>query len=145
MSNINFFECNGMILNIKGGIPMTSQENEHDKQPCGCGENGNTAPSSTNSTPAKIAAAVTQNPPGYNQTVIQQVCVEAEVTITPTVIAGTPVVKCVGNPIVGGCTGLTGFTPSQTGSCTSTFGQVLFVNIPIRFDARATAVAERVR
>jgi len=55
-----------------------------------------------------VAAAVTQNPPGYNQTVSQQVCVEADVTITPTVIVGTPVVVCVGNPIVGGCTGLTG-------------------------------------
>ena len=123
---------------------MTSEENQQNKEPYGCGENGNTTPIPTNITPAKIAAVVTQDPPEYNQTVFQQVCVEADVTITPTVTAGTPIVVCVGNLIVGGCTGLTGFTPSQTGSCTSTFGQVLFVNIPIHFDAHATAVAGRV-
>ena len=75
--------------------------------------------------------------PGCTPVVSELVCVEAEVTITPTVTAGTPVVHCVDGPSLETCVGR-GFTPSATGSCTFTVSQILCVNVPITFDATAT-------
>lgn len=77
--------------------------------------------------------------PGCTPTVSATVCVEADITITPTVVAGTPVVNCVGNPSTESCLDM-GFAPSATGSCTFSVSQVLCVNIPITFDAEANAV-----
>lgn len=77
--------------------------------------------------------------PGCTPVVSAQVCIEADITVTPTVVAGTPVVNCVGTPSTVSCQDM-GFTPSATGSCTFTVSQVLCVNIPITFDADADAV-----
>ncbi|MGG0790414.1 hypothetical protein ABE132_17195 [Peribacillus simplex] len=77
--------------------------------------------------------------PGCTPTVSAQVCVEADITVTPTVVAGTPVVNCVGNPTPVSCQEM-GFTPSATGSCVFTVSQVLCINIPITFDAEANTV-----
>lgn len=79
-----------------------------------------------------------QDENGCMKTVSSEVCMEADVTITPSVTSGTPVVSCVEEPVVGTCASL-GFTPSETGSCTFTFSQVLCVNIPLTFDADAYA------
>jgi hypothetical protein len=76
--------------------------------------------------------------PGCTPTVSAEVCVEADVTVTPTVVPGRPIVNCVGTPSLTRCRAL-GYTPSTTNTCTFTFSQVLCVNIPVTFDANATA------
>jgi len=103
-----------------------------EKKPCGCGSNDVFAVGPTIDDQQVLA-------PGCDRIVSQQVCVEANVTVSPTVVAGTPVVNCVGRPSLLRCRAR-GFTPSPTGTCTFSVSQVLCVNIPIHFDARATAV-----
>lgn len=107
------------------------------KQPCGCGQTNRTvgprALSNNLVQPAQVLL------PGCTPEVSTQVCVEADVTVTPSVVAGTPTVNCVGNPQTVSCQGR-GFTPSTTDSCVFTVSQVLCVSIPITFDAEATAV-----
>ena len=98
--------------------------------PCGCGGNGLAA--SAFDTPEVLA-------PGCTRTVSKEVCVEANVTINPTVVAGTPIVNCVGGPSLRSCAAQ-GFIPSETGTCTFTVSQVLCVNVPIQFDAQARVV-----
>src|SRR4051794_8921609 len=113
-----------------------------EKQPCGCGENNMVVG------PRITASSVTSSTaqprlPGCTPTVSELVCVEADVTVTPTVEAGTPTVNCVGNPSTISCVNR-GFTPSATGSCTFTISQVLCVNIPITFDADVVATPGQV-
>ncbi|RLQ96321.1 hypothetical protein [Falsibacillus albus] len=87
-----------------------------------------------------------QQDQGCTNTVSQQVCVEAVVTITPSVTPGLPTVSCVGLPIVGSSCADQGFTPSTTipPSCTTTFAQVLCVNVPLTFNADVQATAGQV-
>ncbi|WP_433750604.1 hypothetical protein [Falsibacillus pallidus] len=84
---------------------------------------------------------VVQQEQGCTNAVSQQVCVEALVTITPTVTPGTPMVACVGLPSVGTTCAELGFTPSTTvpGSCTTSFAQVLCVTMPLTFNADVVA------
>lgn len=98
--------------------------------PCGCG--GNNLGASALDTPEVLA-------PGCTRTVSKEVCVEANVTIRPTVEARTPIVNCVGGPSLRSCAAQ-GFIPSETGLCTFTVSQVLCVNVPIHFDAQARVV-----
>ncbi|WP_433750607.1 hypothetical protein [Falsibacillus pallidus] len=110
---------------------MSSEQNEKklvedQNTPCGCG----------------VPAAPQQpNQEGCTNAVSQQVCVEAVVTITPTVTPGTPMVACVGLPSVGTTCADLGFTPSTTvpGSCTTSFAQVLCVTMPLTFNADVVA------
>ncbi|RLQ96350.1 hypothetical protein [Falsibacillus albus] len=83
---------------------------------------------------------------GCTNIVSQQVCVEAVVTITPNVTPGDPMVACVGLPTVGTTCADLGFTPSTTipGSCTTTFAQVLCVNMPLTFNADVQATPGQV-
>ncbi|WP_242966707.1 hypothetical protein [Desulfosporosinus sp. FKA] len=69
-------------------------------------------------------------------TVHETVCVQADVTITPSVVVGDVESFCVGDPIIGACPG----TPSPTGTCTFTVSQNICVEIPLTFSAGATAV-----
>ncbi|WP_205688796.1 hypothetical protein [Bacillus sp. BHET2] len=87
-----------------------------------------------------------QQEEGCTDIVSQQVCVEAVVTITPTVTPGEPMVTCVGLPVVGRTCADLGFTPSTTmpGSCTTTYAQVLCVNIPLTFNAEVQATPGQV-
>ncbi|RDI45610.1 hypothetical protein [Falsibacillus pallidus] len=84
---------------------------------------------------------VVQQEQGCTNAVSQQVCVEAVVTITPSVTPGTPMVSCVGLPAVGTTCAELGFTPSTTvpGSCTTSFAQVLCVTMPLTFNADVVA------
>lgn len=106
-----------------------------EKQPCGCGgENkiaGKKKVTISNVDPLQVND-------GCTPIVSSQVCVEADVTITPTVTSGTPIVNCVGTPTTATCRSL-GFTPSVDGTCSFTFAQVLCVNVPITFDADVDA------
>jgi hypothetical protein len=95
------------------------------QQPCGCEE----------ATAADSSVIIFQEGPGCTPIVSKQVCVEADVTITPLVTPGTPTVRCTGNPSFGRCLPREGFTQSTTGSCTFRVSQLLCVNIPINFDA----------
>ncbi len=75
------------------------------------------------------------------QTVHEQVCVGAKVTITPHVTSGDARTFCMGDPFIGTCPG----TPGTCGTppvpcCTFNVSQNLCVQIPLFFDA--TAVAE---
>ncbi|MCZ8536484.1 hypothetical protein M9R32_04725 [Paenisporosarcina quisquiliarum] len=105
-----------------------------EKKPCGCGGDNGTSAGEIN--PVVNAQQVLL--PGCTPTVSAEVCVEAEVTVTPTVVALRPTVNCVGTPSLTRCRAL-GYTPSPTGTCTFTFSQVLCVNIPITFDATVEA------
>ncbi|MEB8647503.1 hypothetical protein P4388_24985 [Bacillus thuringiensis] len=72
-----------------------------------------------------------------------EVCVEADITIIPTVEAGKPVVHCVGIPSFEACSEM-GFTPSDSGNCNFTVSQVLCINIPISFGAETIAVPGKI-
>lgn len=66
-------------------------------------------------------------------TVHDTVCVDAEVTITPLVTVGEIHSNCVGGAVIGSCPG----TPSQ--SCTFNVRQEICVEVPITFEANASA------
>lgn len=66
-------------------------------------------------------------------TVHNNVCVEAEVTITPDVEVGEIRTFCVGDPFIGGCP-----VPPQP-SCSFMVSQNICVQIPLTFDANASA------
>lgn len=106
-----------------------------EKQPCGCGDKnkivGKKKITISNVEPLQVND-------GCTPIVSSQVCVEADVTITPTVTAGTPTVNCIGNPTTATCQSM-GFTPSVDGTCSFTFAQVLCINVPITFDADVDA------
>jgi len=103
----------------------------NEQKPCGCGGN-NIANSALDPFEEVLA-------PGCDRTVSKEVCVEADVTIRPTVDARTPIVNCVGGPSLRSCAAQ-GFIPSETGTCTFSVSQVLCVNVPIHFDAEARVV-----
>jgi len=103
-----------------------------EKNPCGCGSDELVSGEVIIDNQQVLA-------PGCDRVVSQEVCVEASVTVVPTVRAGTPVVNCVGTPSLLRCRERN-YTPSTSGQCTFNVSQVLCVNIPIHFDARATAV-----
>lgn len=83
---------------------------------------------------------ILQQVEGCEPVVSADVCIEADVTITPVVTPGTPVVTCLGDPFFGTCEE-EGFEPSDTGTCTFTVSQVLCINIPLTFEADVEAVA----
>lgn len=62
----------------------------------------------------------------------ETVCVQAEVTITPSVVVGTIESFCVGEPMIGPCPG----TPAE--ECTFTVSQNICVQVPLTFSAMAT-------
>lgn len=64
----------------------------------------------------------------------ETVCVQADVTITPSVVVGTIESFCVGEPVIGACSG----TP--VAECTFTVSQNICVQIPLTFSAVATAL-----
>jgi len=68
-------------------------------------------------------------------TVNDNVCVQAEVTITPEVTVGDIVTTCLGNPFIGSCPG----TPAR--SCSFFVSQRICVQIPLTFDATAVAAS----
>ncbi|HEY3368642.1 MAG TPA: hypothetical protein VGK74_26590 [Symbiobacteriaceae bacterium] len=73
-------------------------------------------------------------------TVSEDVCIEATVTITPTVTSGPPLVLCRGPLRLGRCPG----TPSPTGTCNFSVQQNLCVEVPLTFDASVFATPGRV-
>ncbi|HEY3368644.1 MAG TPA: hypothetical protein VGK74_26600 [Symbiobacteriaceae bacterium] len=70
----------------------------------------------------------------------QDICVEANVTIIPRVTPGSPRVICRGPALIGPCPG----EDSPTGKCSFTVNQNVCVQIPLLFDARASATQGRV-
>lgn len=96
--------------------------------PCGC-ENSNASMTSVTIQQEDQQAQCFTN-------VHETVCVQAQVTITPRVVAGQSQSFCVGNPMIGACPG----TPSPTGTCTFAVSQNICVQIPLTFFANATAV-----
>ena len=78
----------------------------------------------------EILQAPTECPAIVNETV----CVQADVTITPSVVVGTIESFCVGEPVIGACPG----TP--VAECTFTVSQNICVQIPLTFSAVAAAV-----
>ena len=62
------------------------------------------------------------------------VCVDAEITITPLVTVGEIRTYCVGEAMIGACPG----TPSQ--SCSFNVRQEICVQVPLTFEANATAI-----
>lgn len=76
-----------------------------------------------------------QNEDGICETTIHEdVCVQATVTITPTVTSGPSTSFCLGNPIIGSCPG------TLRESCVFTVSQNICVQIPLTFSATADAV-----
>ncbi len=70
------------------------------------------------------------------RTVHETVCVDALVTIRPEVTVGTIVTFCDGDPIIDGCEG------TLQPFCTFRVGQSICVQIPLTFNAIATAAAD---
>lgn len=99
--------------------------------PCGC-EDSNTKQASLAGISSDQVDQVAQCP----VTVHETVCIDADVTITPSVQVGDVRSFCVDNPFIGSCTG----TPSPTRTCTFTVGQRICVQIPLTFSATASAV-----
>ncbi|MDD4766084.1 MAG: hypothetical protein PHF87_00675 [Desulfotomaculaceae bacterium] len=64
----------------------------------------------------------------------ETVCVQADVTITPSVVVGTIESFCVGEPVIGACPG------TLVEECTFTVSQNICVQIPLAFSAVAAAV-----
>jgi len=76
-----------------------------------------------------------QNEEGLCETTIhEEVCVQATVTITPTVTSGSSTSFCLGNPIIGSCPG------TLRENCVFTVSQNICVQIPLSFSATAEAV-----
>lgn len=99
--------------------------------PCGCKDSNTNQASSPGISPAQ-ADQIAQCP----ATVHEIVCVQADVTITPSVVVGDVESFCVGGPIIGKCPD----TPSPTGTCVFTVSQNICVEVPLTFSAGATAV-----
>lgn len=92
---------------------------------CGCNESAQT----TNVTIAQ-EDQIAQCPARVHETV----CVQAHVTITPSVVVGDVSSFCVGNPIIGACPG------TLVRNCTFEVSQNICVEVPLTFSATATAV-----
>ncbi|MDF2534705.1 MAG: hypothetical protein K0R18_862 [Bacillales bacterium] len=94
--------------------------------PCNCGDsNLQTVLQIEQELPTECPALVHEN-----------VCVQAEITITPHVMVGEVKSFCSGNPIIGKCPGMT----SPTGKCTFNVSQNICVQVPIKFSATAEAI-----
>ena len=65
----------------------------------------------------------------------ENVCIQAQVVITPSVTVGDIETFCVGAPVIGACQG----SPSPTDSCTFTVSQSVCVQVPLEFTAGASA------
>lgn len=103
------------------------------QQPCGCED---TAVTEVNG----ASVGVLQELDECNRTVSELVCVEAEVTITPTVDTGDVTVRCVGNPsFTQRCRDLPGFTRAVNNTCRFRVSQVVCVSVPIEIGADANA------
>lgn len=82
-----------------------------------------------------LAVTPRQNDETVCQTTVHEtVCVQGTVTITPSVVSGDSRSFCVGNPIIGSCSG------NLQDTCVFTVSQNICVQIPLTFSA--TAVAE---
>lgn len=68
-------------------------------------------------------------------TVHENVCIQAQVSITPIVTVGDIESFCVGDPVIGACQG----TPSSTGACSFVVSQSICVQVPLTFSADAAA------
>ncbi len=66
-------------------------------------------------------------------TINDPVCVEAEITITPSVIVGSIETFCLGNPSFGGCPG------ELVTECIFRVSQSICVQVPLTFSANAVA------
>lgn len=97
--------------------------------PCGCGDSN--PASSQNVNPIQVQQEQVAQCPA---TVRETVCVQANVTITPSVEVGDIQSFCVGRPRIGSCAG------TLQPSCTFTVSQDVCVQIPLTFSANATAV-----
>lgn len=93
---------------------------------CNCGN-------SSNDSELNKLSAVGADPPCTAE-VHETVCVQAVVSIAPKVTVGTISTTCVGGPVIGACPG----TPEEF--CTFTVSQNICVDIPLDFEATATAV-----
>ena len=86
---------------------------------------------------SNISKTVTalQNENGICETTVHEnVCVQATVTITPSVTSGPSTSFCLGNPVIGSCPG------TLRENCVFTVSQNLCVQIPLSFSADAAAV-----
>ena len=70
------------------------------------------------------------------QAVHEDICVNATVTVTPSVTVGTVRSTCVGGPSFTPCGG----TLSADRTCSFNVSQTICVTVPLTFDASATAV-----
>lgn len=80
-----------------------------------------------------------QNEDNVCESVVHEtVCVQGNVTITPSVVSGPSTSFCVGNPIIGSCPG------ELRRNCVFTVSQNICVQIPLTFSATASATANGV-
>jgi hypothetical protein len=102
--------------------------------PCGgCGESSSQSVDSTN---VIISNAQLDQPVECPAIVHETVCIQADVSISPSVVVGTIESFCVGGPVIGVCPG----TPSPTDECIFTVSQNICVQVPLTFSATATAI-----
>lgn len=102
--------------------------------PCGCGDSNINHASSVNPNPSTVVSGEFSHPssPDCQTTVHENVCVQAQVTITPKVKALPSKVICQGKPKFKPCKG----TPRE--HCTFTVSQKICVQIPLTFSATTT-------
>lgn len=102
---------------------------------------GPASPTTTGSVEGLPIPCTVVTPPSCDTDVTATVCSQATVNIKPMVTAGTPVVDCIGDLVIGPCADLPGFEPlPPSGICTFTVSQVICATIPLTFSARAWAV-----
>nr|WP_315020014.1 hypothetical protein [uncultured Aminipila sp.] len=77
-----------------------------------------------------------QNQDAVCESIVHEtVCVQGNVTITPSIVSGPSTSFCVGNPIIGSCPG------ELRRNCVFTVSQNICVQIPLTFSATATAAS----
>lgn len=105
--------------------------------PCGCQDKTNGYQNKLKTAGVSAAAAAAAAVPAQCPALVHDtVCVQAEVTIDPSVAVGDIESFCVGGAVIGACPGET--APSD--SCTFTVSQNICVQIPLTFSADAHAV-----
>jgi hypothetical protein len=95
---------------------------------------GNSSSKPVSNTNENIPMAQVDQPVECPAVVHETVCVQADVTISPSVAVGTIESFCVGGPLIGVCPG----TPAQ--QCNFSVSQNICVQIPLTFSATANAV-----
>jgi hypothetical protein len=94
------------------------------KDPCGC-EESNTLLENSDVSIQQVVPCT--------RTFHENVCVQANVVITPVVTPGRTISRCIGDPRIGPCPG----TPRR--NCTFSVHQNICVEVPITFAANAVA------